>query len=266
MRFFFILAFLFLMFLNLDAVISPDKDFYKILGVEKKASESEIKTKYRALARKYHPDKAKGGEKARERAEKKFMEIGEAYEVLSDKKQRKEYDMARSMGTGFHPNVHGHPGNHPGADNMHFQTFQSGSGGEQHVNMQQFEEIMRQMGGGSGRGSQNVRHFSSASGGGPQAAGGGSGGFEDLLFNTMGGNQRAQFEQPNQKRSRPARPNFEQPAFSTNQFKKTSPGSKQEPKQPARKPAKPNTKSSSQKSSGEKCHLDCSGVQCQRKC
>jgi molecular chaperone DnaJ len=61
------------------------KDYYKILGVEKGASEDEIKKAYRKLAHKYHPDKAGGDDK-------KFKEINEAYQVLSDKNKRTNYD------------------------------------------------------------------------------------------------------------------------------------------------------------------------------
>jgi curved DNA-binding protein len=64
------------------------EDYYKLLGVEKGASEEEIKKAYRKLAMKYHPDHTKG-DKA---AEEKFKKISEAYAVLSDKKKRKEYD------------------------------------------------------------------------------------------------------------------------------------------------------------------------------
>jgi len=64
------------------------KDFYKILGVSKKATLPEIKKAYRKLARKYHPD-LNPGDKA---SELKFKEITEAYEVLKDPKKRKEYD------------------------------------------------------------------------------------------------------------------------------------------------------------------------------
>jgi molecular chaperone DnaJ len=73
------------------------KDYYKTLGVPKTAKAAEIKKSYRELARKYHPDANKGSADAEER----FKEITEAYNVLSDEKQRKEYDEARSMFGGF---------------------------------------------------------------------------------------------------------------------------------------------------------------------
>ena len=68
-----------------------EKDYYKALGVAKDAPADEIKKSYRKLARKYHPDANKGDAKAEER----FKEISEAYDVLSDEKRRKEYDEAR---------------------------------------------------------------------------------------------------------------------------------------------------------------------------
>ncbi len=63
-------------------------DYYKLLDVEKSASDAEIKKKYRKLAMKYHPDKTKGDKTM----EEKFKKISEAYAVLSDPKKRKEYD------------------------------------------------------------------------------------------------------------------------------------------------------------------------------
>src|SRR6059058_789061 len=64
------------------------KDYYKILGLEKKASQEEIKKAYRKLALKYHPDKNAGDKKA----EEKFKEINEANEVLGNAEKRKKYD------------------------------------------------------------------------------------------------------------------------------------------------------------------------------
>ena len=73
-----------------------EKDFYKILGVAKDVPEAELKKVYRKLARKYHPDSNQGDAAA----EAKFKEISEAYSVLSDRDQRKEYDQFRAMGGG----------------------------------------------------------------------------------------------------------------------------------------------------------------------
>jgi len=61
------------------------KNYYEILGVEKGAGDEEIKKAYRKLAHKHHPDKT-GGDEA------KFKEINEAYQVLSDKQKRAQYD------------------------------------------------------------------------------------------------------------------------------------------------------------------------------
>jgi curved DNA-binding protein len=71
-----------------------EKDYYKILGVSKDASEEEIKKVYRKLAMKYHPDKTKGDKNS----EDKFKKISEAYAVLSDKEKRKQYDTFGSDG------------------------------------------------------------------------------------------------------------------------------------------------------------------------
>lgn len=65
------------------------KDFYKVLGISSKATADEIKTIYRKLARKYHPDLNKGNKAS----EAKFKEITEAYDVLSDEKKRRQYDL-----------------------------------------------------------------------------------------------------------------------------------------------------------------------------
>ncbi len=64
------------------------KDYYDVLGVTRSASEGDIKSAYRKLAKQYHPDKNSGDDKAAGR----FKEIGEAYAVLSDAEKRKLYD------------------------------------------------------------------------------------------------------------------------------------------------------------------------------
>ncbi|MBM4794971.1 molecular chaperone DnaJ [Streptomyces sioyaensis] len=86
-----------------------EKDYYKVLGVPKDATEAEIKKAYRKLAREYHPDANKGDAKAEER----FKEISEANDVLGDSKRRKEYDEARALfgNGGFRPGPGGGGGN-----------------------------------------------------------------------------------------------------------------------------------------------------------
>lgn len=69
--------------------MATKEDFYKILGVDRNASDAEIKKSYRSLAMKYHPDRNKDNPEA---AEAKFKEINQAYEVLSDSKKRSAYD------------------------------------------------------------------------------------------------------------------------------------------------------------------------------
>ena len=70
------------------------KDYYKTLGVDKKASQKEIKKAYRRLARKYHPDVNPGDQAA----EARFKEINEAHEVLSDPEKRQKYDQFGALG------------------------------------------------------------------------------------------------------------------------------------------------------------------------
>src|ERR1700684_3783194 len=82
------------------------KDYYKTLGVPKTATPAEIKKAYRELARKDHPDANKGSTETEER----FKEITEADNVVSDEKQRKEYDEARSMFGGFRVPAGNRPG------------------------------------------------------------------------------------------------------------------------------------------------------------
>ncbi|RUQ06147.1 DnaJ C-terminal domain-containing protein [Curtobacterium sp. HSID17257] len=129
-----------------------DKDFYKVLGVDKKASEAELKKTYRKLARQYHPDSNPGDAAA----ESRFKEISEAYSVLSDKEQRAEYDQVRAMGSG-----------------ARFTAGGPGQGGG-------FEDVFGGMFG--QQGGQRVRF-------GQGGARGGAGGFEDILGGMFGGGQ-----------------------------------------------------------------------------
>ncbi len=132
------------------------KDFYSILGVARGASEEEIKKAYRKLAHQYHPDKAGGDEK-------KFKEINEAYQVLSNKEKRAQYDQ---FGTTFSSQGgsayggDGSPFGFGGFNQNDFQNwnFQSGFEGGDFGDI--FETIFEQFGGGGGRKRQTYKHGS----------------------------------------------------------------------------------------------------------
>ena len=135
------------------------KDFYAVLGVPKDADEATIKKAYRKLARKLHPDQNAGDHKAEER----FKEIGEAYAVLSDPEERRQYDQIRAMTTG----------------GARFTAGPGGAGGG-------FEDIFSGMFGGAN--GPNVRF--STGGRGPGGAGGAGGAgpdLQDLLGGLFGG-------------------------------------------------------------------------------
>lgn len=135
-----------------------NKDFYKGLGVSKDASDADIKKAYRKLARQYHPDRNPGDSQAEER----FKEVGEAYQVLSNAEDRKQYDAIRSFAGGG-------------------SRFTSGGGGTTGG----FEDIFSQMFGGNGQ-------FKSAGGSGAAssgAGGAGTGGFEEI-FSMFGGSSQ----------------------------------------------------------------------------
>ena len=70
------------------------KDFYAILGVDKSSNKEQIKSAYKKLALKYHPDK---NMENKDEAEKKFKEISEAYEILSDDEKRRNYDNGQNI-------------------------------------------------------------------------------------------------------------------------------------------------------------------------
>jgi len=131
-----------------------EKDFYAILGVPADADAAAVKKAYRKLARKMHPDSNPGDTAA----ELRFKEIGEAYAVLSDPEQRRQYDAIRSMSRGGARFTSGGPGG-PGA-----------GGG--------FEDVFGNLFSGAGGG--NVR-FTTSTGGGGRGGAGGQPGLDDLL-------------------------------------------------------------------------------------
>lgn len=137
------------------------KDYYETLGVKRDATEAEIKSAYRKLARKYHPDVNKTKE-----AEEKFKEINEAYEVLGDKQKRQRYD---SLGSNWQGGADYTPP--PGFENFGFNT---GSG------YQQFS-----FGGGDMGGFSDF--FSSLFGDMMGGGGASRGGFSSFDFGNMGG-------------------------------------------------------------------------------
>jgi DnaJ-class molecular chaperone len=130
------------------------RDPYEVLGVSRKASDAEIKKAFRALAKKHHPDRS-GSDPA---AVKQFQEINAAYELLSDKEKRAQYDRGeidasgqpKGFGAGFRPGAGGFRGGfHPGAGAREFH-FDFGNGD---VNVEDIlGDIFGSFGGGMGRG------------------------------------------------------------------------------------------------------------------
>lgn len=112
-------------------------DYYKVLGVDKNASQDEIKKSYRQLARKYHPDVSKEAN-----AEAKFKEVGEAYDVLKDKEKRERYDQ---LGANWKAGENMGGGAGGGGGGFDFNDM--GGGGSFH---DLFEDLFRQQGGGGG--------------------------------------------------------------------------------------------------------------------
>ncbi len=127
------------------------KDYYEILGIQKGASDADVKSAFRKLAQKYHPDK-KGGDEA------KFKEVSEAYSVLSDKKKRAEYDTYGKTFAGGGPQ-----GGFGGFDFSNFSTGSSFGGQGFQGNGQAFEFDLGDVFGeffGGGRGVRRGRDIS----------------------------------------------------------------------------------------------------------
>ena len=106
------------------------KDYYKVLGVDRKSTEKEMKKKYRKLALKWHPDKNPNNQ---EEATEKFAEISEAYEVLSDPEKRRIYDQVGEEGLKGGGGAGGAGGPQPGSPgggfNFNFGGFNFGDSG-----------------------------------------------------------------------------------------------------------------------------------------
>lgn len=99
------------------------EDFYKLLGLNKDASEREIKKAYRTLSKKYHPDKNPNDKSAHD----KFVAVAEAYECLADEEQRRIYDQYGHEGIEQHKRGGGRPGQHHDPFDL-FSRFFGGSG------------------------------------------------------------------------------------------------------------------------------------------
>lgn len=140
------------------------KDYYKILGVSRKADEKEIKKAFRKLAQQYHPDKNPGDEEA----ERKFKEVNEAYTVLSDSEKRSHYDRFGSQWDKFSRTG----GN---ASDFWSQWSNGGAGGARTVSPEEFERMFGNLGGMGGGGAGGFSTFFDALFGGQMA--GGMGGF-----------------------------------------------------------------------------------------
>ncbi|MCI0461010.1 MAG: J domain-containing protein [Gemmataceae bacterium] len=127
------------------------RDYYEVLGVKRDATDEEIKKAYRQLARQYHPDRNPGDKQA----EARFKEVQTAYDVLSDKAKRTQYDRF-----GFAGSEGGMPGGGQGfPGGFHFQWGDGAGGGFESIDPEQMADFLRQSGidlggfdlGGSGR-------------------------------------------------------------------------------------------------------------------
>ncbi|MEM9326756.1 MAG: DnaJ domain-containing protein, partial [Bacteroidota bacterium] len=132
------------------------KDYYKVLGVDRKASAEEIRKAYRKLAVQYHPDKNPGNQSAEER----FKEISEANEVLSDPQKRKQYD---ELGANWQQYQQGGYGGYQGfgQGNERYSYEFSGDPGDLFGNGGGFSDFFRSFFG-AGRGAEDFSGFGSS--------------------------------------------------------------------------------------------------------
>jgi DnaJ-class molecular chaperone len=143
------------------------RDPYDVLGVDRSASDAEIKRAYRKLAKQYHPDRHAGDKKA----QAKFAEINTAYEIAGDKEKRAKFDRGEI-------DAEGKP---------RFQGFQGGGAGFENIDPGAFADIFSNLGRGGARGGARTFHFTTGPGGSRGFESAGIDDEEDLLRTIFGG-------------------------------------------------------------------------------
>ncbi len=137
------------------------KDYYQVLGVDRKASQDDIKKAFRKLARKYHPDVNKGDPTA----EEKFKEVNEANEVLSDPAKRQKFDQFGA----------------------HWQQYERAGGRPEDFNWNPWQQAGGQGGFGQQISQEDLERIFGGMGGQPGTGGGGFSDFFETLFGGLGG-------------------------------------------------------------------------------
>ena len=139
--------------------MATKRDYYDVLGVKKDASKAAIKSAYRKAALKWHPDKNQDKKKE---AEKKFKEINEAYQVVSDEKKRKTYDQFGHAAFDPSSGMGGNPfaGGNPFGGGGHTYTYSSGQNPFQNADFGDPFDIFEQFFGGGFRQAQRRQRYS----------------------------------------------------------------------------------------------------------